>query len=216
MSMREHCNNCSGKRRCVVLFELRRPWEEGVSEAYNVNGEDQYRVLECAGCEGISFVHTSWFSEITEENGDPVVTTNQFPPETFRPEPKWMDRLDEQWHITKLLREVYIAIQQGATAIAAMGIRAIIEAMMIEKVGDQGSFRKNLEACKKQGLMSASQEKVLGAALEIGHASIHRGFIPSKCQLETAMDILESLIQTWHLFPGNAAAVIRNVPRRKP
>lgn len=214
MSKWEHCNNCGGKRKCVVLFEASRPWSERLSPDFEINGSDNYEVIECSGCEAVSFIHFSWFSEIADDDGAPIKTRNHFPPETFRPEPKWLRRLDEDWHIAKLLKEVYVALQSNALAIAAMGIRAIIESMMIEKVGDQGTFAQNLDACKRTGLISLNQEQVLGAALELGHASIHRGFMPDLQQLEASMDIVESLIQGWHFLPKDAAAVIKGVPKR--
>jgi len=45
-----------------------------------------------------------------------------------------------------LLAEVYTAFQANARRLATMGVRAVLEAVMIDKVRDNGSFAKNLDA----------------------------------------------------------------------
>ncbi|WP_371851449.1 DUF4145 domain-containing protein [Duganella sacchari] len=41
---------------------------------------------------------------------------------------------------------MYVAISSSALRLATLGVRALLEHVMIEKVGDNGSFKKNLEA----------------------------------------------------------------------
>jgi hypothetical protein len=111
--------------------------------------------------------------------------------------------------------EVYRALQNDAPTLAAMGIRAIIEALMVEHVGDQGTFKKNLEAFCEKGFISKVQLSTLDAALEIGHASIHRGFTPSVWHLELALDIAEALLQQLYFLTKDARYALKSIPRRK-
>jgi hypothetical protein len=47
--------------------------------------------------------------------------------------------------IGQLLREVYAAVRGGQYRLATMGIRTVLEQVIIAKVGDHNSFSKNLE-----------------------------------------------------------------------
>jgi hypothetical protein len=66
--------------------------------------------------------------------------------------PKWADRYlllefvpRKGSEIADLLTEIYAAVNGGQHRLAAMGIRALLERVMINKVGDQGTFRGNLD-----------------------------------------------------------------------
>jgi hypothetical protein len=96
-----------------------------------------------------------------------------------------------------------------------MGLRAVIEAVMIDKVGDGGSFASNMKKFRAAGYVSEVQHASLSTALELGHASIHRGHLPDGFQLETALDITENLVHSLYVIEHRARATVRNLPPRK-
>lgn len=96
--------------------------------------------------------------------------------------------------LLNLLHEVYDATQNGLHQLVLMGIRAIIERVIISKVGDRGSFSANLEAFKETDHISLLQFDALNTILEMGHAVIHRGFVPTEYELKRALDIMEGVL----------------------
>ena len=213
--MKAHCNTCGGERNHERLNKIQKNWSEEVGGGYPVSGGDTYYVLECRGCESLKILHESWFSEDTDLNGDQCISQVYYPSSIFRPLPRWFKSLDRTWHIAKLLREIYQAMQNDAPSLAAMGIRAVIEAIMIDKVGDQGTFKKNLAEFQAKGFISTFQLGILEAVLELGHASIHREFIPGSDQLEVALDIMENLVHELYLLEDRAKATVKSIPQRK-
>lgn len=111
-----------------------------------------------------------------------------------------------------LLNEVYVALQNAQPMLAAMGIRALMERMMIEKVGDNGAFSRNLEAFQNAGFISAVQREQLEPVLEVGHAAIYRGYKPSEEDLSTIVDITEGLIQSIYLHGTKAKELKGKIP----
>jgi len=95
-----------------------------------------------------------------------------------------------------------------------MGIRALIEHVMINKTGDKGSFSKNLESFAAYGLISLSQEDILNTVLEAGHATMHRAYSPSTEDLHTCMDITESIIASVYIHPEKAEKLKTKIPKR--
>lgn len=67
-----------------------------------------------------------------------------------------------------------MALQHDLPALAVMGIRALLEAVMISKAGDHGTFSENIAEFEKLGYVSKLQRARLETILEAGHATIHR------------------------------------------
>jgi len=113
-----------------------------------------------------------------------------------------------------LMEEVYTALQANSKRLALMGARALVDDFMNDKVGDIGGFNQKLEELEKQGLISKANRCFLDAALEAGHAVIHRGFNPKKETVEQVMDIVENLLQTYVLDEA-ADDLKKSTPERK-
>src|SRR3954469_24312723 len=91
-STKAHCNTCSGERNHAILYHDEKKWKEqiGSDPGSYVYGEDRYELLKCAGCGRITFRHTDYFSENTDDEGRVVPTVTYYPPATFRRHPKWL------------------------------------------------------------------------------------------------------------------------------
>src|SRR5262245_2603494 len=118
--------------------------------------------------------------------------------------------------VTALLNEVYAAVNGGQHRLAAMGIRALLERIMIINVGDQHSFDANLDEFHKKGYISLFQRDALSATLNAGHAVTHRGFQLSPDELDTALNITENIIEAIFIHPESAEELARRVPPRPP
>lgn len=216
-----HCNKCGGERRHEILHSETIRDSEIIDGQYSIDWGDCYEMLKCCGCETVALRHQHWFSEDMEPDGRPVIHTNYYPPAASRREPRWLNSIDdgfnenEQCYIASLLREIYSALHNDARRLAAMGTRALIEQMMIHKVGDQGSFVKNLGKFQSEGFISMKQKEILETILDAGHAAIHRAFHPSREDLETLIDITESLVEVVYAHSDKTKALKSRVPGRK-
>ena len=209
-----HCNDCGGERNHHVLHRDSTSWE---AEDACVTGGTNYEMLKCAGCDKVVLRESEWCSE-----DDPHIDRppRYFPPSTFRPEPKWMEDFSiacppglEQPY--DLLKEVNVAMQNAQPYLAAMGIRALLEQMMIQRVHDNGSFDKNLQKFQEAGFVSALQREQLETVLEVGHAAIHRGYKPTEEDLATIVDLTEVLVQSIYLHGDKARELKGKIPPRK-
>ena len=97
-----------------------------------------------------------------------------------------------------------------------MGIRAALDAMIIDKVEDQGSFRRNVDEFVKAGYLSVRQRQTLDAILDAGHAAVHRGWNPTADDINKLLDIAEGMIATIYIHEGGAQNLEEKVPRRRP
>jgi len=121
----------------------------------------------------------------------------------------------EDEFLNSILLEVYVALQNHAPALAAMGVRALIELLMIRKVGDQGAFGRNLDEFRNQGFISTAEAENLKAVLEVGSAAIHRGYIPKRESAVVVVDIAEALLKRLYIDPAKVASIKEATPPRR-
>ena len=95
-----------------------------------------------------------------------------------------------------------------------MGIRAVLEAVMRDRVGDHGNFKAMVDEFQKAGYLSLRQAGSLDSILEAGHASIHRGWESTEQDITTLLDITEAVIETTYLHERRAQDLDSRVPRR--
>ncbi len=213
--IKAHCNECAGERKHELLHTAESSW---VSMRYHFRGSDRYELIRCCGCATIKLKHTKIryiLDNDDEEKEESVVS--YYPPAIFRREPEWFDDLwqdDQSVDVWIQLQEIYVALQNNLPRLAAMGVRALLEQIMVSKTGDQGSFGKNMTAFEEKGFISKVQRERLEAILEVGHAAIHRAFVPTTDEVVTLIDIAEHIIETVYLHESKVKAVTQRVPPR--
>jgi hypothetical protein len=175
------------------------------------------RMIECAGCRAISLEHSQrWLDD------KKPWSVQYFPSPATREVPEWVFDLqigalggDEGMKWAELFGEINAAMCGGQHRLALMGIRALLEQVMISKIGDQGSFAKNLNKFCEGGYISIVQRDVVDTVLEAGHAAMHRMFKPREEDLTLVLDIVEGVVAAIYIHPRGAEGLAARVtPRR--
>jgi hypothetical protein len=143
-----------------------------------------------------------------------------YPPIVSRPKPYWFEDLDEK--LQEVLEEVYVALDADARFLAAFGARTALDIMIVDKIGDVGSFKVKLNKLESDGYVNATEKELLDAVTEAGNAAAHRGYAPEPKLLNSVMDILESLLDRIYFKPDRdkelltkARELKSKVPKRK-
>jgi hypothetical protein len=205
-----HCNVCVGQKNHAVLHSVRSTWN---SEDGRYTGTDTYETLQCAGCDSIKLRHQATYP------GEPYESETYFPAAVFRPQPRWFeDLIDElildQPFVLGLFNEVYVALQHEQLRLATMGVRALLESIMISKVGDNNSFKGNVVAFANAGYLSDLQKERMTAILDAGHAAIHRSFTPNRDDVVTLIDIAEHIVESVYLHEAKVLRLRGRVPKK--
>ena len=144
-----------------------------------------------AGCDLMRLKHESSLQQSADVN------VTYYPPASARREPAWIAQVREPLNfddnvIEQFLKEIYNAIHNDFRVLVAIGTRSLLEPVMIEKVGDQGTFRANIAAFATKGYLATVQAGFLTATLDAGYASMHRAWKPTVEQMHTLMDVVDS------------------------
>lgn len=203
-----------------MLHSEEQRWAEEVDPGIQISGCNTFKMIKCCGCDSVKLRHSDWFSEACDEYGRPYVDVNYYPPAISKAEPTWLKELrnpfgsKEQQCVVGLLHEIYTALHNNSRRLAVMGARALLEHVMVSKVGDQGTFVKNLDKFQAEGFLSQRQREIIEPILEAGHAAIHRGFDPSEEDVATVIEVTESLVETTYVHTEKASKLKTRVPGR--
>jgi hypothetical protein len=206
-----YCNRCGGQTNHETLASDEHEDEEGFLQLFEM--------LKCRGCGTVTMRRTPRLSAIDEEAVYVEAEAVQYPPPIARRAPNWAvinyvaGQVDDG--LAELMCEVYAAVQNGSLRLAAMGVRAVLKRIMIDKVGDHKSFIQNVDAFQAAGYLSIRQRNLLKTILEAGHASIHRGWNPTIGDMDTLLVITESVVQTVYFHEPRVSELEKKLPPRK-
>ena len=205
--IKAHCNKCLRETKHFTVAERSSTGSESIDPyGYNeISWRTTFKMLECCGCENVSLQRKFYFSEYDE------VEEEYYPPQISRQLPKWIYDLPVEWG--GLLKEVYLALHANSQRLALMGARTLVDLYMSDQLGDIGGFAQKIKQLETEGLISKPNKIVLNAALEIGHAAIHRGHKACPKEVNQVMDIVENLLQTY-VLATSAANLQSNTPKR--
>ena len=207
-----HCNSCTRQTRHELLFvtsvrddrEVTAPQWDDAGHIYL----DTYELIQCLGCQTVTFRQTF----VVEGYEDQTRTLTFFPPRVSRRLPKWKDDLAEP--LQDIINQVYAALHLDHSALALMGARAVVDMIIIDKVGDRGSFQSKLQALQTEGYIGSRARNVLDAALDTGNAASHRGHNPPSGTVNEVMDIVENLLEAIYRHDGIAERLRASTPQR--
>jgi hypothetical protein len=206
-SLRVHCNRCGHETRHVKRASHSHVVEDFMEEIDNFVNEHQIiDVLECLGCEDL-VVRTTLKHDYY---GESILF---YPPPISRATPRWEGVLPVT--IRAVLKEVYKALHADSPRLATMGARTIVDLVLVDKVGDIGTFRQKLEELEAKGFVGGKNREFLAAALEAGSAAAHRALDPGVRNLNHVMDIVENLLEAVYVLEEAAATLRKTTPPRQ-
>ncbi len=215
-----HCNKCLGHRNHKIVFSEQKDWDSGIDANGNgCYGGEIWSLLRCLGCEDTRLRHQSWHSEDTDVDCTPNTYTNFYPPSITRQKPIWRRQYfpfsHKLFQLNSLSDEIYDALGVGAYRLATMGIRALVERIMIDAVGDRGRFENNISAFFEAGFVAPKQQDTFkNILIEAGHAAMHRNFKPDADAVNTLLDMVEGIMRSIYYEPMVAEQVNKAIPRR--
>jgi hypothetical protein len=115
-----------------------------------------------------------------------------------------------------VLDEIYRSLDANNRRLPMMGARTLVDMMIVEKVGDLGTFATGLKALEQSGFVSSKNREVLDAVLDAGSAAAHRGHAAKWENVNTTMDIVENMLHAIYVLPDAAQKLKECTPPRAP
>lgn len=171
---------------------------------------EEYQIIQCQGCRSISF-------RKSHRDTDHVYTDVEGREKSFEHEelyPARPPRRGQLRHssflpqlVLQIYNETYSALVNSLTILAGIGIRALIEAVCIEKNAKGKNLMEKIDDLVTIGTLSRDGAQILHAMRSLGNESAHEIKPQMPDILEIAMDVVENLLQSTYILPMLAKKV---------
>lgn len=226
-----HCIECKRATRHRVTVSLDKTGSEtNGQEGWSVDWSDRYQVIECQGCETVSFRHQSWFSE--EQNFDDDGTTERIYPIRNKDAVNARPYHNVPSNLRRIYTELIDCFNNDSPTLCAAGLRALVEGICAQQGiidgpvevpakggGTQTARRDNLEGriagLQEKGLLTQSSAQTLHEHRYLGNSAVHELARPSSDELKLAVEIVEHVLEQLYELPEKAAELHRAIARRK-
>jgi hypothetical protein len=212
-----YCNKCIRETRHSILASVKQSGSSSEFEELGIYGEYQHQILQCRGCEYVTYRTISWFAEAQHDDYHTVYEENRYPLPVSHQKPVWFNQLSGV--LQSILDEMYTAIQHDLRYLAAVGARTALDIVIVDKIGDIGTFAEKIKNLEKSEFISNEEAELITAVVEAGNASAHRGYFPDKKHLISMIEILESLLHKFYVQDSDKKkllSVARNIKKVVP
>jgi len=203
---RIYCNRCKNYTRNILRANYEQefyPGEYPEMEMEYAKGE--WQIWQCLGCDDVVFLEV-W---VTSEDQDPlsgkIIPTEHLYPERNNSKPAHIIESKEFEHIPAhldaLYHEVINSFNNGSGILCAVGLRALIEGICIDKgiikgPNDKGKIVKTLDG-KINAMKSIVPENItknLHGFRFMGNDAVHQLAMPPITDLALAITIAEDIL----------------------
>ena len=200
---RVKCRECARHTRHEIIYEHRHDYLLHCivpPDGQTVNVEEKYRIVRCCGCQTVSFQKLFWESEYQE------TTETLYPNRT-----DGRQAISASIHFPQKVRQIYLetlkALNTDAPILAAIGLRALVEAICIDQTCLGRNLQEKINALVTIGALSKNQADFLHIHRFLGNEAAHEITPPPLDELVASLDILESLLKTIYELPVIAEGV---------
>lgn len=190
-----YCSSCKQATKHTILFsKLKKEGDEIIDL-----GESHYQVIECNGCETISFrreIHDFFEIENGENEGIQI--------EIFPCDLDGYSPLTNTYSLPKKIRDVYNqtlkAFKGESFLLTGVGFRAIIEAICIEEKIKGNNLEQKINNLVKNKLITEKEADRLHSIRFLGNDAVHEMEIPTEDKLYLVLSIIEHLLKNLYLI----------------
>lgn len=229
------CAKCKGATNHLVLLSVDINGNEDIDDSYYVSWNSKYQIIQCQGCELISFRHENSNSEdmepISEDEWSHTIYENLYP-QRGKNTLTINEYFNAPTSIRRIYREVIDCYNNESFTLCGAGLRAIIDGLCaengitdgpVEITKDDGSKkierRKTLEGqisgMHEKGLLTKQHSDVLHEHRFMGNKAVHELEQPSVQELQLAISIIEHTLENIYELPEKANELRLRKQRRK-
>lgn len=194
MKEKYFCRNCKGLRNHKLIHEVKT---KGGDDNDYFQWIRKYSIIECLGCETISFLEVYGDTEMIthNEDGEPdyYFDNNIYPLYLESSE-----ELNYIYYIPDSIKDIYretiSAFKTNSYILTAGGLRAIIEAICNHLKIKKGNLADRIDLLHNKGHLTLSESKRLHSIRFLGNDALHEIEKPKKDHLFILLDIINHLL----------------------
>lgn len=162
-----------------------------------------YEILKCRGCGTVSFLQRSWDESDYFGGNEHTVNDVLYPSRTTGRQAIFDDFVNPEIpeSVLKIYLEVIAALNNSLPLLAAIGLRAIIEAICQEQKCVGKDLEQRINDLATKGVLAKQQAHILHSHRFLGNIAAHEIVAPESLELLAAFDIAETMLKTIYVLP---------------
>ena len=172
-----------------------------------------HQIIQCLGCESISFRIEEFNSEDTNFDDEqealiPYVSETLFPSRSAGRN-GLKDTLMLPVNVQRIYIETISAMNNAQPVLTGIGIRAIVETVCKDKSTKGKDLKEKIDSLVSLGLLTSEGAVILHKIRTLGNDAAHEVKPHKPDQLALAMDVCEHLLQGVYLLPHYASQTFK-------
>jgi hypothetical protein len=202
------CRECSRETLHSIVASFDESGSEDCGGGNSVDWHCKNQIIQCLGCETVSFRTVSTFSEDVEYDHD-----GPYYPETIKYYPGRSEGLKSietyllLYKIQEIYKETILSIENEQYVLAGIGIRAIVETICKDKNAAGDNLYHKINSLKEQSIVTAEGADILHRLRVLGNDAAHEVKAHNSQQLELAMKIIEHMLDGTYIIPNKVQNV---------
>ena len=206
------CIRCKGKTKHSVLSSIEVSGEIYESSAWSYYWDDTFQIIQCRGCETISFRKLHQNSEDFYDDPDShdsitAIEEILYPSRSEERNPIKDDML-LPINLQRIYQETIKALNSSQPVLAGIGIRAIIETVCKEKEATGNDLFTKINELVINGVLTQEGAVILHKLRVLGNKAAHEVKPHSNVQLDLAMNVIDHLLMGVYILPYHASKTL--------
>ncbi|MCF7622527.1 MULTISPECIES: DUF4145 domain-containing protein [Bacillaceae] len=194
--MKVYCNKCKQKTKHNIVKEFIREYTPDNTPEMQIDyAKGEWKIIECMGCEQISFYEVWVNSEDIDYNSGNLEETIRIFPNRETDFKQTNNYFVLPSKIKNIYKEIIETYNQNLLLSCSACLRAIIEAIC-SNVGIQGrNIEKKINGLHEREYLTKRHADILHEHRFLGNKALHELQIPTKQELEIAIQIVEHTLE---------------------
>ncbi|PTO52439.1 hypothetical protein CWN94_17905 [Vibrio splendidus] len=205
---RLYCKKCKYLTMHSIVCSFDENGKEDCGGGNSVDWQHKNQIIQCLGCQDVSFRTVSTFSEDIEFNHQ-----GSYHPETIKYYPgrvevvKSLDSHLLPHTIQQIYKETVLSLENDQFILAGIGIRAIVETICKDLEAEGRDLYRKINTLKARSIVTQEGAETLHKLRVLGNSSAHEVKAHDSRQLELALQIIEHMLEGTYIIPAHVKSV---------
>lgn len=200
--VRVACAECGNETNHEIRCSVDHTWGN-----QDIQGVDSRQVVQCRGCDSLSFRSVSSNSEDIALGPDNELEHLERV-EVYPPRAAGRRKLPDSrllpYEVEHIYDETHKALCSEMRTLAAIGLRALVEAVCSEEEAEGANLEKKIDNLVDKGVLTRTGADILHSVRSMGNAAAHEIKRHNLETLGTAFEVAENLLQNVYILPEKA------------
>ncbi|MCF6255369.1 MAG: DUF4145 domain-containing protein [Gammaproteobacteria bacterium] len=206
------CGKCKADTKHLVLTDVELKGREATPDYLIYGWDESYQIIQCLGCESVSFKKTHQNSEDEDHWKGPDGYESSYRVQTdYYPNPEEGRGSIEDEHLLPaklqlIYEETLGALNINHRVLAGIGIRAIVETVCKDNEANGNNLAEKIDSLVTLGVLTRDGADILHKLRVLGNEAAHEVTPHDNVQLGLALDVIDHLLTGVYILPHHAKA----------